>query len=260
MLGVDLGPTDSMLAAVEHDNARGYWEQREIYEINKEIMAAFGGTWESPPDLLPGWERSPALATVRDRASSLLTDLFGSCKGRWAWKDPRTSVTLPFWRDLIGEMDYVLCVRHPADVAASLEKRGAQDTSFEGSIALWLHYVQAALHLTQGKRRLILHYEDYFANTDRQIQRLTEFVCGPGVRPSDEIRQHVESFIEPSLWHNRDAGDGLDRVRATSPATVELYERLLAARTPESSRAARALRRILSRRMRQVGIPQTSPE
>ena len=44
LLGVYLGPEERMLEAVEHDNARGYWEQSEIYEINKEIMAAFGGS------------------------------------------------------------------------------------------------------------------------------------------------------------------------------------------------------------------------
>jgi hypothetical protein len=225
LLGVDLGPTERMLPAAEHDNARGYWEQREIYEINEEILGAFGGTWARPPDLPPGWERYPALAAIRDRARRTLTDHFSATGVRWAWKDPRASVTLPFWRDLIGEMDYVLCVRNPADVAASISKRG-ENLDFDSSIALWLHYLRAALENTRGSRRLILRYEDYFLDRDRQIERLADFVCGPGARISSEIRDRVENFVERVLWHNRDAGDGIDRVRAVLPEAADLHARL----------------------------------
>lgn len=229
ILGVDLGPTERMLTTDPYDNARGYWEQQEIYEINEEILRAFGGTWERPPDLPPGWEHSPALAATRDRARSSLVDLFGTAeKKRWAWKDPRASVTLPFWRDLIGEMDYVLCVRNPADVAASLAKRDIKELYFEDSVALWLHYMRAALENTQGRKRLILCYEDYFLDTDRQLRRLAEFVYGPGAQLSDEIHHRVESFIEPDLWRNRDFVEETetDHVRAISPEATGLYARL----------------------------------
>lgn len=226
LLGVDLGPTERMLPTDPDDNARGYWEQQEIYEINEEILRAFGGAWERPPDLPPGWERSPVLAPVRERARDSLTDLFGTREQRWAWKDPRASVTLPFWRNLIGEMDYVLCVRNPADVAASLAKRDIKDLDFDDSVALWLHYVRAALENTQGRRRLILCYEDYFTNTDRQIQRLAEFVRGPGTELSDETHDRVESFIEPGLWRNRDFVEETDHIRAISPEATDLYARL----------------------------------
>jgi Sulfotransferase family len=223
LLGVHLGPTERMLSANPDDNARGYWEQQEIYEINEEILRAFGGTWGRPPELPPGWERSPALAEVRDRARGSLTTLFDTREQRWAWKDPRAAVTLPLWRDLIGEMDYVLCVRHPADVAASLAKRDTEELDFDDSVALWLHYMRAALENTQGHRRLILCYEDYFTDTDRQIQRLAEFVCGPGTQLSDDIRDRVESFIEPALWHNRDSVEETDHARAISPKAADLY-------------------------------------
>jgi hypothetical protein len=226
LLGVNLGPTERMLPTDPYDNARGYWEQQEIYEINEEILRAFGGAWERPPDLPRGWEQSLALAGVRDRARNSLIDLFESREGRWAWKDPRAAVTLPFWRDLIGEMDYVLCVRNPTDVAASLAKRDIKELEFDNSVALWLHYVRAALENTQGHRRLILCYEDYFTDTDRQIQRLAEFVCGPDTQLSDETRDRVENFIDPGLWRNRDSVEGGDHSQAISPEAADLYVRL----------------------------------
>jgi hypothetical protein len=228
ILGVDLGPTERMCPPNSDDNARGYWEQQEIYEINEEILRAFGGSWGHPPDLRPGWERSPALAAVRDRAQGSLAALFGTREQRWAWKDPRASVTLPFWRDLIGDMDYVLCVRNPADVAASLARRGTDGLGFEESVELWSRYLQAALENTQGCRRLILRYEDYFTDTDHQIKRLADFICGPDAQLGDDIYERIESFIEPELWHNRDSIAETNRVRAISPEAADLYVSLTA--------------------------------
>lgn len=223
LIGVDLGPAERMLIMNPEDNARGYWEQQEIYEINEEVLKAFGGTWGHPPNLPPGWEHSPVLSAVRERAESSLTDLFGTRGQRWAWKDPRASVTLPFWQNLIGDMDYVLCVRHPVDVASSLLSRGTDGLDFEESVALWVRYVQAALENTQGHRRLILCYEDYFTNTDRQIRRLAEFVCGAGTVLDDEVHDRVESFIEPGLWRNRDAVEEADRTWLISSKAIDLY-------------------------------------
>jgi hypothetical protein len=226
LLGVDLGPTETMLSANPNDNARGYWEQHDIYEINEQILHAFGGTWATPPELSQGWERSPTLDGIRDQARDSLTTLFGAENRRWAWKDPRASVTLPFWRELIGEMDYVLCVRNPADVAASLAKRDNEDLDFEDSVALWLKYLRVALESTDKSRRLILRYEDYFTDTERQIERLTEFVCGPGAQLSDEIHDRILSFIDPELWHNRNSSEGTLRIREVSPEAADLYAQL----------------------------------
>jgi hypothetical protein len=215
-----------MLSANPNDNARGYWEQHDIYEINEQILHAFGGTWANPPELPQGWERSPALDGIRDQARGSLATLFGAGDRRWAWKDPRASVTLPFWRELIGNMDYVLCVRNPADVAASLAKRDNEDLDFENSVALWLKYLRAALESTNKSPRLILRYEDYFTDTEHQIERLTEFVCGPGTQLSDETHDRVVSFIDPELWHNRDSSEGAARIREVSPEAADLYAHL----------------------------------
>lgn len=48
LMGVYLDPTERVLLTNSEDNARGYWEQQEIYEINEEILGAFGGTWGHP--------------------------------------------------------------------------------------------------------------------------------------------------------------------------------------------------------------------
>src|SRR5215471_17689222 len=99
-LGLDLGPADRMLPPVANDNPRGYWEQASVVDLNDEVLALFGGNWERPPRLSPGWEDEPAIAPLRRRAAGLLLELFGPTPRRWALKDPRMALTVPFWRPL----------------------------------------------------------------------------------------------------------------------------------------------------------------
>lgn len=113
-----------------------------------------------------------------------------------------------------------------ASLAASLARRGTDELDFEESIDLWSHYLQAALKNTQGCRRLILRYEDYFIDTDHQIKRLADFVCGPDAQLGNDTYERIESFIEPELWHNRDSIAETNRVRAISLEAADLYVRL----------------------------------
>src|ERR1019366_7128579 len=103
LLGADLGPEGDLLT--EYDNPAGHWESKALVACNDRILASFG----------PGWEYS-------DRASLLLpelTDAFASVyrSSPWVWKDPRTCLTFPLWRRVIGPGATVVIVfRDPGAV------------------------------------------------------------------------------------------------------------------------------------------------
>ena len=59
-LGVDLGPSEDLLAGVEGDNPNGYFEPRWTIAINDAILATFGGSYEAPPALPRGWAHTPS--------------------------------------------------------------------------------------------------------------------------------------------------------------------------------------------------------
>jgi len=223
LLGVDLGPPSRMMPATEHDNARGYWEQTAIYEVNERLLALYGGSWAQPPELPVGWECSPAVRGMCAQAERTLAELFPNrAERRWGFKDPRAALTLPFWRSLVGEMDYVVCVRNPAEVAMSLGARhGPNRIGFEHALELWLRYTRAALANTQGGRRLILHYDDYFAHPRRQLGRLAAFVLG--AEPSARDIELLTVVVEGRLRHHRGGAEELERVGEVCPQALELY-------------------------------------
>src|SRR5438445_229405 len=77
------------------DNPKGYWERRETFELNEEIMAALDRPWSDSRPISPEtWDRRE-LDELKERAASLLVDLFEGQK-LWGFKDPRTIRVFPF--------------------------------------------------------------------------------------------------------------------------------------------------------------------
>jgi hypothetical protein len=54
----------------------------------------------APPHLVDGWQLRPELDALRRSAVDTLERVFPAKK--WAWKDPRNCLTLPFWRHLVA--------------------------------------------------------------------------------------------------------------------------------------------------------------
>jgi hypothetical protein len=199
LLGVDLGPERTMLGGIEGDNPKGFWEQAPLTELNDDIFTALGTHWWNPPELRPGWHERPELEPLRERAARLLDELFPEPRP-WGFKDPRLSLTLPVWRPLVPDMRCVVCVRHPLDVAASLERRDPVAHPRERSIVLWLRYTAAALRESEGLPRMCLFFDDFFDAFDSQLARLARFVGREDAL--DQARADAEQFLEHDLRHH----------------------------------------------------------
>ncbi len=111
----------------------------------------------NPPRSPAGWEVSPPFNDLKQQANSVIDAQF-SASGFWAWKDPRACLTLSFWQQILPGMAYVLCVRHPDDVVASLKRRNR--IAEMRSIYLWLLYNGAAFADAHGKRLHVMTYEN----------------------------------------------------------------------------------------------------
>src|SRR5262245_25912060 len=222
LLGVHLGPGERVLTAGA-DNPKGYWEYRPFVDIDDEILARFGGRWDEPPTLPPSWPEDPRLADLRDRARRLLAEDFADAPV-WGWKDPRACLTLPFWQDVIGAMDYVVSVRNPCAVIASLARREGMD----GARAewLWLRHVQAILAHTSGRTRTFVSYEDILGDRLGELRRLAAFVGQPERADDHGIREALDAFVEDKLCHHHLSMEELAADRRTSFATKGLYAAL----------------------------------
>lgn len=199
LIGVSLGPEQLLLQGGDAQ-PKGYWEHEQITNLNEAILARHGGSWDKPPIFPPGWETSPLLDDLKLRARTLIQDAFANAE-MWGWKDPRNCLTLPFWRQLLPEMRYVVCLRNPVDVAQSLAYRDS--FSAEKSSSLWLSYVNSALGNSDGQPRLTVFYEDLIDNWQRELRRLAAFLGMPERAEQVELKDKVREFIEEGLRHYR---------------------------------------------------------
>lgn len=203
VLGLDLGPEEHLMGPSEA-NPSGHWESQPISDINDEILLRLGGSWWEPPVFAPGWERSPELAELRSQARDLIQADF-SGRNLWGFKDPRNCLTAPFWQQILGPMRYVICLRNPVDVAASLEARNEEPVPFDQGLELWLTYVRATFAATAGHRSQLLFYEDLMADPEPVVARLARFIGHESEAAQPEARAAIRVAASEGLWHHRTA-------------------------------------------------------
>jgi hypothetical protein len=207
LLGVSLGAGDRLMNPGP-DNPAGYWENRDIKELNDEVFTHLGGSWDQPPVLDPGWERAPSLDSLREQASNVLADAFGAA---WSgqdligWKDPRLSLLLPFWRTVTPITTTIVTMRDPAEVAASLRARNGIDVP--QAALLWLRYLFAATANDTG--HLLVNYADFFADLPGTLAALATHL---GLHPPDpavtvEAHEHLDPSLRHHIGHAVDSAD-----------------------------------------------------
>jgi glycosyltransferase involved in cell wall biosynthesis len=202
LLGADLGPQDGLLPPDERDNPRGYWERREVIDLNNDLLARLSGSSWAPPALPESWDSDPALDDIRDRARRVL-ERFDPSRV-WVIKDPRLSLTLPFWLPLVDESAAVLCLRSPRDVAASLYVRDPDGPlSRRDWTAVWHDYTAAALQNARALPREVVSYDDWFGEgRPRQLAALAGLLEGLGQAPMKPAHGEFDAFLESGLRHH----------------------------------------------------------
>lgn len=220
--GVYLGESADFLGGSPEENAEGFREHFGFYALNERLLLHLQAGWDAPW-LPPGWENRQDLDPFRQEARLLINRMqtLAADSPFWGWKDPRNAITLPFWCDLLPELKVVICVRNPAEVAASLGKRN--NFSVAASSRLWLHYYQSLLTFTAPANRVITVYEHYFEDFERELTRLME---GLGLQRDAASADKAKSSTKSALRHNRNNlrdlynGDFSDDL-------IRLYEALL---------------------------------
>ncbi len=217
LCGLNLGSPDELVPATA-DNPNGHWEHKEFHQLNEEILNRLGGSWDQPPSVPADWPHDERLRPLYSAAEELVARF--PTEQIWGWKDPRNSLTLPFWKNVLPNLKVIVCVRNPLDVASSLHHRGLSSYTF--GLALWQAYNERLLTDTQPDRRIVVHYNSLFTDLRGELQRLIEFL----ELPADEEQFNLAcATVKPNLRHHRMSIDDLVQA-SVAPAIIDLYLRL----------------------------------
>lgn len=211
--GVDLGPASDLIPP-SPDNPEGFWENRHFVAVDEVILAAFGGRWDRPPALPPAWACRPELAPLYERAHALFAAFDPGAP--WAWKDPRSSLTLPFWRRLVPDLRVVVCLRNPLEVVGSL--RGRLAVPAAARLDLWLAYHRRLLEDSAPGERLVTHWAAWFHDAPAELRRVLGLL---GLSASDDVVARGAASVRPALRHHR--ATTADLRAGASPEVVRRY-------------------------------------
>jgi hypothetical protein len=125
LMGVSLGDKAKMMPATQ-TNAEGYWEHLEIYDLQLRLLERMGWDWDVSEPLPASWPKSAAVQPYKDELVRIIAKDFGG-RPLWAWKEPRSCLLLPLWREVLEQADTKLSclfvVRNPVEVADSVTRR-----------------------------------------------------------------------------------------------------------------------------------------
>ncbi|HIA54466.1 MAG TPA: hypothetical protein EYN91_20670 [Candidatus Melainabacteria bacterium] len=146
--GLDIGSNLNPAAA---GNVQGHYEDLDFVRFHEEIFQKSGHGPE-------GWMLEKVSAAVRYRKEAELLLARHKHRSPWGWKDPRTTLLLDLWSDVIPDAKFLFMIRAPWEVADSLIRRG--DSAFKDSPSF-------AINVWMAYNRLVLEY--FRQNPDRSL-------------------------------------------------------------------------------------------
>jgi GT2 family glycosyltransferase/glycosyltransferase involved in cell wall biosynthesis len=214
--GLELGAQSDLMPA-QADNPEGFWEHLGFVALNDQLLSQLGGAWDLPPAADEDFT-SARLDPLRFKAR-LLIEKFDS-PGIWGWKDPRNSLTMPFWQDLLPGLKTLIVVRNPLEVAHSMRERNG--TSYSFGLRLWEIYNRRVIEGTNGKERLITYYDYFFKDPELELRRITQFVGLPDTKTG-----LAAALVAPRKRHTHFTTEQLIDAGVSAEA-IELYRALIA--------------------------------
>jgi glycosyltransferase involved in cell wall biosynthesis len=225
-LGVHMG--DRLLPA-DSRNPHGYFENADFVELHGRILRDCTAAGEAGHQDW-GWtesgrlDRAP-LARYAGEARSLVARRAGT-PGVWGWKDPRTTLLLDFWDEILEERAlYILPYRFPWEVADSMQRLGADVflRNPEWAYPIWTFYNRHLLdfHRRHPDRSVLVSANALLREPARFTALLREklgLAVGEGA---------LESVRDRDLFVSLEPRDPLiPLVAATSPAAARMLAEL----------------------------------
>jgi hypothetical protein len=222
VLGPATCPPEAMVRGPWNPN--GHYESRALMHLNNALLSQMGPTWWYPPPAGPSYDAVAArITTTPTQARRVFRRVHRVTP--WVWKDPRTSVLLPFWRDALGpHLAAVVVVRNPLEVARSLQRRHGVPLSF--GVALWERYNRLILRHSAGMAVLVTRFDDLVKDSRSWSEETRSFLVGLGMdlAPFPPGPGSGEDVVDAGLRHAEHSRGDLVEAGATALAVYDALE------------------------------------
>ncbi len=213
VIGVELG---DRLYQADCFNVKGYFEDLDFLEFQRSLLQ------ESCPPGDPGWPdwgwteqeslNSEHFKTRLATAQGLINER-NAQGGVWGWKDPRTSLMLDFWQELMPQARYLFVYRLPWDVVDSILRLNSGIFSQRPDYAIrsWAYYNRHILDFYRRypDRCLLVNINSLLAQPTKLVKLLESKLNLPVQSGLDD--QAFQTIYDPNLFQQLQGNSPLVR-------------------------------------------------
>ena len=211
----------------DQNNESGYWESAAVVELHDEVLASVGSSWDDVSPFPESWFRSQAAKDFQSRVVEILEREYEDSP-LFVLKDPRISRFVPFWISVLkgfkAEPSFVITVRNPLEVAASLKSR--EGFSLSHSLLLWLRHVLEAELQTRQSQRTVLFYEDLLSDPIQAMTKVAEDIGIHWPQSLHDAKAQIDAFLVQQYRHHVFEADELKAREDVSRWVKQAYKLL----------------------------------
>ncbi len=212
--GVNLG---SRLMPARESNPKGHFENLDFYKFHQEIL-------RSQNLDINGWSLKDIVevdSNFVEKARKLIEE--NAISDVWGWKDPRNTLFLDFWANLLPEAKFLLIYRSPWEVVDSLYRRG--DKIFETdpylAIKSWIYYNQKIIEFANQYSNCYL-----LTNINTIINNFHFYIDKINQCFSLKLKYPDDNIYEPKLLNNNISKSYISFIELYFPEAIEIYQEL----------------------------------
>lgn len=208
LLGAQLG---KRLMPAGADNPKGFWENLDAVEINETLLRGLGRRWDDVRAMPQEWQHGEEAATAHDSILALVRNEFNG-EPLWAVKDPRLSRCAPAWLEALKHAEvqpvFLLMIRHPEEVAASLHARNGEPHVV--SRLLWLRHIIDAEATTRGYPRCVIAYDALLDDWRSCVDSIADRLGLVWPHPIASVEDDIATFLDRDIRHHAFTGEADD--------------------------------------------------
>lgn len=211
LLGLTWGGVPRKLMQASDDNQAGYWEPQTLVDFNDTLLETGQSHWADVASFdIDARLKDYDPDALASEASTLLRKEVGSRK-RYLYKDPRLCRLLPFWIDRLAqngsrsmEGRAVVMLRHPLEVARSMERRDGMTRAYGG--LLWARYMLDAERYSRGMQRVLVSFDQLMDDWRATVEHIHNTLDIPA-NLTPRIIDKGNTFVSPVLKHHAVSAD-----------------------------------------------------
>jgi glycosyltransferase involved in cell wall biosynthesis len=224
LMGAYVGRPDQLMPPKEGNNPEGFWEHTEIVKIQDNILHRLSSHWDTTIPLPEKWWEFTEIQPFKEELVQLIRGEFLQYS-LWVFKDPRTSLLLPLWKEIFNELNidvsYVVTLRNPLDVAASLKKRDS--FSEEKSFGIWTLYTLSALKYSNDSNRILIHYDRFLEDWETTLRNVATVCNIPWPEDEAKFKNEITKFLKPDLRHSQSKLEDLQGNNQVPSSMISIY-------------------------------------